>query len=116
MARSLFCSLDARSLRSLIFGQVVQHVQPLGVIRPSQRVAFGEDVLRKPDKMFLVIVKYGFVNLEVVPPTDILSIVVDAFLRHLSRLCRSFLQGNRIKKTRKINDLGITRVLAYVYI
>jgi hypothetical protein len=25
-------------------------------------------------------------------------------------------QGNRIKKTRKINDLGITRVLAYVYI
>ncbi len=85
MARSLFCSLDARSLRSLIFGQVVQHVQPLGVIRPPQRVAFGEDVLRKPDKMFLVIVEYGFVNLEVVPPTDILSIVVNAFLRHLSR-------------------------------
>ena len=27
-----------------------------------------------------------------------------------------FFQGNRIKKTRKINDLGITRVLAYVYI
>ena len=26
------------------------------------------------------------------------------------------IQGNRIKKTRKINDLGITRVLAYVYI
>ena len=28
----------------------------------------------------------------------------------------AFVQGNRIKKTRKINDLGITRVLAYVYI
>ena len=27
-----------------------------------------------------------------------------------------FGQGNRIKKTRKNNDLGITRVLAYVYI
>ena len=83
--RGRFCSLDARGLRSLIFGQVVQHVQPLGVIRPPQRVAFGEDVLRKPDKMFLVVVEYGFVNIEVVPPTDILSIVVDAFLRHFLR-------------------------------
>ena len=29
---------------------------------------------------------------------------------------KNILQGNRIKKTRKINDLGITRVLACVYI
>ncbi len=86
MARSLFCSLDACGLWSLIFGQAAQDVQPLGVIRPPQRVAFGEDVLRKPDNVFLVIVEYGFVDLEVVPPTDILSIVVNAFLRNLSRL------------------------------
>ena len=85
MARSLFCSLDACGLRSLIFGQVVQHVQPLGVIRPPQRVAFGEDVLRKPDKMLLVIIEYRFVNFEVVPLTYIPRIVIDAFLRHLSR-------------------------------